>query len=264
MSNQERSKEAYKDVNKASPWGKALLDVEDVASYLEVSPTTVWRWCRDGTLPSMKIARRWRIRREALEDFLQRSERSQTLVGQLRPFLRVPDNILATAQTHDLMIRLDAAFFQIGLARGGVVVKYVEHEKDDALVELRDTLERNALDVSRLEEEGRISFVYEEGKRPVKRAEELRKLLAKDENKDRSMWICFNWDKQAELETALEHQEEITQLAENSLLVVKTSMLEDELDEWPGADLRRAQVMHLGTIWISEKGVALSRVSPPP
>ena len=249
-------------MNEASLWGKELLDVEDVASYLEISPTTVWRWCRDGTLPSMKIARRWRIRREALEDFLQRSERSESLVGRLRPFLQIPDNILATVQNQELMIRLDSAFFQIGLARGGVVVKYVEHEKDDTLVELRDTLERNGLDVYRLEEEGRISFVYE-GKRSVERTGELRKLLAKDENKDRSMWICFNWDKQAELETALERQEEITQLVENSLLVVKTSMLEHELDEWPGADLRRAQVMHLGTIWISEKGMALSRVSPP-
>lgn len=249
-------------MNEPSPLGKELLDVEDVASYLEVSPTTVWRWCRNGTLPSMKIARRWRIRREALEDFLQRSERSETLVGRLRPFLQVPDNILATAQTHELLIRLDAAFFQIGLARGGVVVKYVEHEKDDTLVELRETLKRNALDVSRLEEEGRISFVYE-GKRSVERTEELRKLLAKEENKERSIWICFNWDKQAELETTLEHQEEITQLVKNSLLVVKTSMLEHELEEWPAADFRRAQVMHLGTIWISEKGVALSRLSPP-
>ena len=58
---------------------KELLDTEDVAGYLRVSPVTIWRWCRDGSLPWLKIGRSWRIRRAALEAFLERGERSETL-----------------------------------------------------------------------------------------------------------------------------------------------------------------------------------------
>ena len=60
--------------------GKDLLDTEDVAAYLGVGTVTVWRWCREGSLPCLKIGREWRIRREALESFLKRGERSESLV----------------------------------------------------------------------------------------------------------------------------------------------------------------------------------------
>src|SRR5215213_8750292 len=71
-----------------------LLGVAEVAGYLGVGEVTIYRWCREERLPCLKIGKSWRIRREALEDFLRRSERSQTLVGQLRSFLEVPDNVL--------------------------------------------------------------------------------------------------------------------------------------------------------------------------
>jgi hypothetical protein len=41
-------------------------------------------------------------------------------------------------------------------------------------------------------------------------------------------------------------------------------VLEEVVDEWPGKMLRRAQVAHSGTIWLSVSGLALSRVMPPP
>jgi hypothetical protein len=43
-----------------------------------------------------------------------------------------------------------------------------------------------------------------------------------------------------------------------------TTVLEEEMDGWPGAELRRAQVAHSGTVWLSRSGVAMSRVLPPP
>ena len=45
-----------------------LLSVEEVASYLGVGPITVYRWCRQGRLPALKVGKVWRIRRGALED----------------------------------------------------------------------------------------------------------------------------------------------------------------------------------------------------
>ena len=53
-------------------------------------------------------------------------------------------------------------------------------------------------------------------------------------------------------------------MVEGSELVVKTAVLGEVVDEWPGKALRRAQVLHSGTIWLSEAGLALSRVTPPP
>ena len=91
-----------------------LLGAEDVAGMLGVKESTIWRWCREGRLPCLKVGKRWRVRREALEDFLRERERSSTLVGQLGSFLRVPDNVLAIAQNLDILHRLDAAFFRFG------------------------------------------------------------------------------------------------------------------------------------------------------
>src|SRR5829696_3616474 len=124
------------------PQGKELLETDDVAAYLGVGPVRVWRWCRDGSLPCLKIGREWRIRREALKRFLERSERSETLVGRLRPFLEAPDNVLAIAQYLELMHRLDAAIFRVGEARGGSLIKYVGGESWDSLDDVRATLER--------------------------------------------------------------------------------------------------------------------------
>src|SRR3712207_4459238 len=140
---------------------KDLLSTEDVAGYLGVGQVTIYRWCREGRLPCLKIGKSWRIRREALEDFLRRGERSATLVGQLRSFLDVPDNVIGVTQNLDLLHRLDAAFFSVGEARGGLLVKYVGGEPQSSLDDLRAEFDRNGLDVVRLEEEGRFRFVLE-------------------------------------------------------------------------------------------------------
>lgn len=38
-------------------------------------------------------------------------------------------------------------------------------------------------------------------------------------------------------------------------LVVKTSVMEEQIDEWPRAIQRKAQTLHSGTIWLSEEGI---------
>src|SRR5215212_5360907 len=91
-----------------------LLGATDVAGMIGVKETTVYKWCKEGKLSCLKVGKHWRIRREALEDFLRESERPRTLVGQLDAFLLVPDSVLAIAQNVDILHRLDAAFFRIG------------------------------------------------------------------------------------------------------------------------------------------------------
>ena len=106
-----------------------LLAATDVAELVGVQETTVYKWCKEGKLPCLKVGKHWRIRREALEEFLRESERPRTLLGQLDSFLRVPDSVLAIAQNVDILHRLDAAFFRVGEARGGLLVKFYAGEE---------------------------------------------------------------------------------------------------------------------------------------
>ncbi len=242
---------------------KELLSAEDVAGLMGVKETTVWRWCREGNLPCLKVGKHWRIRREALEDFLRRSERATTLVEQLGSFLRVPDNVLAIAQNLDILHRLDAAFFQVGDAHGGLLVKFYGGERNSE-DELRAELEKNGLEVGRLEREGRFLMRPEEDPLGGGRNDELGRLLEEVGEEGRSVWASFDWVRQVDLEAALEQQERLNEIVNARQLVVKTAAIEEVIDEWPAAMLRRAQSAHSAAILASEAGLSLSRATSMP
>jgi excisionase family DNA binding protein len=242
-----------------SDWRKELLGVAEVAEYLGVGTVTVYRWCREGRLPCLKAGRSWRIRREALEDFLRRGERPATLVGQLRGFLGVPDCVIAIAETPDLLHQLDAAFMQVGEARGGLLVKFHGGEAESA-EELRAALERNGLDAARLEEEGRLLMVAEDP--AEERTDGLRRILDGEARGGRTVWASFNWTKELDVDRALAQQGALTELADARQLVIKTAVLERVADGWEPGERRRAQASHSGTISLSEAGLSLGRVTP--
>ncbi|HID85927.1 MAG TPA: DNA-binding protein [Anaerolineae bacterium] len=50
-----------------------MLTPREVAEYLKVPIQTIWRWCRTGTLPAVKIGKYWRIPRNELEAFIKTS-----------------------------------------------------------------------------------------------------------------------------------------------------------------------------------------------
>lgn len=239
-----------------------LLGVDEVARYLGVGEVTVYRWCREGSLSCLKIGRRWRIRRGALGDFVRRRERSETLTERISSFLEVSDNVMAIAQNSNLMHRMDAAFLRAGETRDGMLVKYHrEVEGMPKTEELKVELLRNGLEVGRLEDEGRLRFIAED-EEFCGRTGEIERLLA--EGDGRPMWVDFNWEQDLGLEAALRQQRALGDLIEDHRLVIKTTLLEGTLDEWPGATQRRAQAMHAGTMWLSESGLALSRMIPSP
>jgi excisionase family DNA binding protein len=242
---------------------KDLLGVEDVGQLMGVGKATVWRWCREGRLPCLKVGKHWRVRREALENFLKQRERSTTLVGQLGSFLRVPDNVLAIAQNADILRRLDAAFFQVGEARGGLLVKFYGGE-DMSEEELLAQFEHNDLEAERLKRQRRLLMRPEED--PLGgREDALGRLIEEEAGEGHTVWASFNWVRPVELETALEQQERLSKLVYGGQqLVVKTAALEEAIDEWSPATLRRAQSSHSGTILASESGLSLSRLAPMP
>lgn len=241
---------------------KDLLGVEDVAELMGVGKATIWRWCREGHLPCVKVGKHWRVRREALEDFLKRNERPATLVAQLRSFLQVPDNVLAIAPDRDLLHRLDATFFRVGEAQGGLLVKFYGGE-DYSGDKLRARFEENGLQVERLEREGRFIMRPEEA--PLGgREDELGRLIEEKASEGRTVWGSFDWATQVDLDTALEQQELLSELVDARQLVVTTAALEEVVDGWSAAALRRVQSYHSGAILASENGLSLSRTMQMP
>jgi hypothetical protein len=198
-----------------------------------------------------------------LEEFLRGSEIPATLAAQLQTFIRVPDSVIGIAQDRDLLHRLDAAFFQVGAARGGLLVKFFGGEPEETEESLSQIFQSNGLDVEGLRDEGR--FRFERDNEPVDgRAEALQRLVQEEAAAGRSIWATFNWTEQVDLEVALDQQESLARLIDDRRLVVKTAVLEDIADGWPPDMRRRAQKVHSGTVWVSEAGVSLSRISPLP
>jgi excisionase family DNA binding protein len=239
-----------------------LLAATDVAGMIGVKETTVYRWCKEGKLPCLKVGKHWRIRREALEDFLKRSERPGTLVGQLDSFLRAPDNVLAIVQNLDILHRLDAAFFRVGAARDGLLIKFYAGEEQSE-GELVADLQQNGLEVGRLRREGRFFMRPEEEPLGGTRGEQLGRLI-EEAGEGRTVWASFDWVRPVDLETALEQQKQLTELVDASQLVVKTAAIEEAINDWTPSELRRVQSAHSAIILASEEGLSLSRATPMP
>jgi excisionase family DNA binding protein len=242
---------------------KELLSAEDVAELMGVKESTVWRWCREGNLPCLKVGKHWRLRRGDLEDFLKRSQHQVTLAGQLDSFLQVPDSVLAIAQNLDIMHRIDAAFFRVGESRGGLLVKFYGGE-DNPEEYLLASFEQNGLEASRLKREGRLLMREEEGPLGDSRGNALARLLEEESEEGRTVWASFNWVKQVDLQTALEQQKRLAELVDTRQLVVKTAAVEEVIDEWPLSRLSWLQSSHSAIILASEGGLSLSRATPMP
>jgi excisionase family DNA binding protein len=240
-----------------------LLGAEEVAGLVGVKETTVYKWCKEGKLPCLKVGKHWRVRRGDLEDFLKRSQHQVTLAGQLDSFLQVPDSVLAIAQNIDILHRIDAAFFRVGESRGGLLVKF--HGGEDNPEEyLLASFEQNGFEASRLKREGCLLMREEEGPLGDRRGNALARLLEEEGEKGRTVWASFDWVRQVDLQTAFEQQERLTELVDTRQLVVKTAALEETIDEWPSSMLRRVQSSHSAIILASEYGLSLSRATPMP
>ena len=48
-----------------------LMTIPEVAAYLRVDRSTVWRWCVAGKLPAFKAGRSWRIHRSVIEQIVE-------------------------------------------------------------------------------------------------------------------------------------------------------------------------------------------------
>ena len=52
-----------------------IMTLEEVAKYLRVHKSTVYRMAREGTIPSTKVANQWRFKKARIDEWLLESER---------------------------------------------------------------------------------------------------------------------------------------------------------------------------------------------
>jgi excisionase family DNA binding protein len=55
-----------------------LLNVKQVARYLQLKESTIYSWAQDGKIPAIKIGRTWRFRRSDLDSWLARHLKGET------------------------------------------------------------------------------------------------------------------------------------------------------------------------------------------
>jgi excisionase family DNA binding protein len=243
--------------------GDELLGAEEVARALGVEAVTVYRWCRQGRLACLKPGKAWRVRRSALDAFLRRAERPRTLAAHLGAFLETPDQVLVVAGDVGLLARLDAAFFQVAEARGGLLAKVYDPgaASEEAL---RTGLRRDGQDVDRLEAAGRLRWHPEPD--PVAGAAFLGGLL-RDEaaGEGRPVWVAFDWAAGVGLEVALRQQAALAELVAAHPVVAKTGMVEPVAETWPPLETQWRLLRSLrGVVRYGREGLVLSRVVPPP
>ncbi len=63
------------------PRDRDFFTVEEVSRMLLFSPQTVWRWCRDGSLPTVRVGRFYRV---TVGDFAALMRQRQVLIRRIK------------------------------------------------------------------------------------------------------------------------------------------------------------------------------------
>ncbi len=48
-----------------------VMTIEELASYLKISKSTLYKLAQEGKLPAQKVGRHWRFHREAVDEWLK-------------------------------------------------------------------------------------------------------------------------------------------------------------------------------------------------
>lgn len=54
---------------------ETLMDIKQVAAYLQINEATAYSWAQRGKLPGIKLGRIWRFRREDVDSWLDQNRR---------------------------------------------------------------------------------------------------------------------------------------------------------------------------------------------
>ena len=56
-----------------------LLTLKDVAKYLQLSETTIYKMARVGEIPAIKIANQWRFKKEDIDKWFEKTEKRKNI-----------------------------------------------------------------------------------------------------------------------------------------------------------------------------------------
>jgi excisionase family DNA binding protein len=60
----------------------AVLTIDDLAAYLKISKSTLYKLAQEGKLPGQKVGRHWRFHRPTIDEWLQKSNISSGKLKQ--------------------------------------------------------------------------------------------------------------------------------------------------------------------------------------
>lgn len=55
-----------------------VLTIEELAAYLKISKSTLYKLVREGRIPSQKIGKHWRFRKDAIDHWLDEKRADNT------------------------------------------------------------------------------------------------------------------------------------------------------------------------------------------
>ncbi|MDF2591465.1 MAG: DNA-binding protein [Clostridia bacterium] len=58
---------------------KEVLTVSQVADYLQLSEMTTYKLVQEGKIPAFKIGRSWRVKKDDLEELIERLKKGESL-----------------------------------------------------------------------------------------------------------------------------------------------------------------------------------------
>lgn len=58
---------------------KEIMTVSQVAEYLQLSEMTTYKLVQEGKIPGFKIGRHWRVKRDDLDEFIERLKKGERI-----------------------------------------------------------------------------------------------------------------------------------------------------------------------------------------
>lgn len=58
-----------------------ILTIDELAKYLKVGKTTLYRLAQEGRIPGQKVGKHWRFNRESIDRWFEQNQRSTDMEG---------------------------------------------------------------------------------------------------------------------------------------------------------------------------------------
>ena len=60
----------------------AVMTIEELSAYLKIPKSTLYKLVREGKVPSQKVGRHWRFRKEAIDRWLDETQAEEPAKGE--------------------------------------------------------------------------------------------------------------------------------------------------------------------------------------